>query len=159
MTGTPKQPGIVYIFGATEVSHYIEKMARDCDFSTVVIDNDTQYLNEKLHPHSKRMLLESFEDLSSVPVTTEDYVLVMTRGHMYDPEVLVYGIICGARYVGMLGCTAKNARVFEKAKGMGVTDEQLAATYTPIGLKFGAKTPAELALCIVAQLIQVRSSK
>jgi len=154
-----KQSGIVFIFGASEISHYLEKMAWDCDFPTVVVDYDEKYLNEKRQPLSRRILVESFEDLSGVPVTKDDYVLVLTRGHMYDPEVLAYGILCGARYVGMMGCKDKNDKVFELAKRRGVTDEQLAATYTPIGLKFGAKTPAELALCIVAELVQVRSGK
>ena len=154
-----KPSGIVYIFGAGEVSHYLEKMAQDCDFPTVVIDDDEEYLNEKRLPLSRRVLVESFEDLPDLGVTSEDYVLVLTRGHMYDPEVITYGIRAGAHYVGMMGCLDKNERVFAMARGKGVTDEQLRATYTPIGLKFGAKTPAELALCIVAELVQVRYNK
>jgi xanthine dehydrogenase accessory factor len=154
-----KRSGVVYIFGAGEIAHYLEKMAQDCDFPTVVLDNDSEYLNKNRLPLSKRILIESFDNLPDLGITNEDYVLVLTRGHMYDPEVLVHGIKCGARYVGMMGCDPKNEKVFEIARRSGVTDEQLAATYTPIGLKFGAKSPAELALCIVAELVQVRSVK
>lgn len=151
-----KRTGIVYIFGACEASHFLEKMAQDCDFKTVVIDYDAKYLNEERLPLSRRVLIESFEDIPDLGITEEDYVLVLTRGHMYDPEVIAYGIRSGAQYVGMMGCGMKNDRVFELAEAQGATRQQLEATHTPIGLHFGAKTPAELALCIVAELIQVR---
>jgi xanthine dehydrogenase accessory factor len=75
---------------------------------------------------------------------------------MYDPEALIHGIEAGAYYVGMLGCLEKNERVFAMAEEKGISRELLEATHTPIGLKFGAKTPAELALCIVAELVKVR---
>lgn len=148
--------GTVYVFGAGEVAHFVERMARDCDFETVVIDYDAAYLNAERLPCSQRILIESFADIPDLGISEADYVLVLTRGHMYDPEALVYGIKAGAQYVGMMGCAEKNERVFEFAKVQGIPREKLDATHTPIGLKFGAKTPAELALCIVAELVQVR---
>ena len=154
-----KRTGIVYIFGAGEVSHYLERMAQDCDFETVVIDYDEEYLNENRLPLSRRVFVESFKNIPDLGITKEDYVLVLTRGHMYDPETLTYGIKSGAQYVGMMGNAMKNEKVFNFAIEKGITRGQLEATHTPIGLKFGAKTPAELALCIVAELIQVRSEK
>ena len=151
--------GRVYVFGAGEVAHYLERMAQDCGFDTVVIDDDPAFLNAERLPLSERVLVESFESLPDLGVGAQDYVLVLTRGHMYDPEVLVYGIKAGAQYVGMMGMAAKNERVFAMAMEQGITREQLEATHTPIGLKFGAKTPAELALCIVAELVQVRAAR
>jgi len=151
--------GVVYIFGAGEVAHYLERMAQDCDFETVVIDYDPEYLNVQRVPLSRRVLVTSFEELPDLGVGAEDYVLVLTRGHMYDPEVMVYGIRAGAQYVGMMGTATKNEKVFDLAMEQGITREQLEATHTPIGLRFGAKTPAELALCIVAELIQVRAER
>jgi xanthine dehydrogenase accessory factor len=88
-----------------------------------------------------------------------DYVLVLTRGHMHDPETFVYGINTGAHYVGMMGCAMKNDRVFEMAQAQGISIAQIEATHSPIGLKFGAKTPPELAMCIVAEMIQDRAER
>jgi xanthine dehydrogenase accessory factor len=149
--------GRVYVFGAGEVAHFVERMAHDCDFETVVIDDDAAYLNEERLPLSQRVLIESFTRIPSLGITSSDYVLVLTRGHMYDPEALVHGIEAGAYYVGMMGCLEKNERVFALAQAQGIARDRLEATHTPIGLKFGAKTPAELALCIVAELVQVRA--
>jgi xanthine dehydrogenase accessory factor len=151
-----ERTGTVYVLGAGEVAHFIERMAQDCDFETVVIDYDAAYLNAERLPHSRRVLIGSFADIPDLGITEEDYVLVLTRGHMYDPEALVYGIRTGAHYVGMMGCAQKNERVFALAEAQGISREELDATHTPIGLRFGAKTPAELALCIVAELVQVR---
>ncbi|MDR2105976.1 MAG: XdhC family protein [Coriobacteriales bacterium] len=151
-----ERDGIVYVFGAGEVTQFIERMAQDCGFETVVIDDDATYLNEKRLPHSRRILIESFKDIPALGVTAADYVLVLTRGHVYDPEALAFGIEAGAHYVGMMGRLEKNERVFQLAEARGIPREKLEATHTPIGLKFGAKTPAELALCIVAELVKVR---
>ncbi|MDR2673194.1 MAG: XdhC family protein [Coriobacteriales bacterium] len=148
--------GRVFMFGAGEVSHFIERMAADCDFETIVIDDDAAYLNAERLPLSRRVLLESFATIPDLDIDRSDYILVLTRGHMHDPEALIYGIKTGAQYVGMMGCLEKNERVFSLAQAKGIDRAQLEATHTPIGLKFGAKTPAELALCIVAELIQVR---
>jgi xanthine dehydrogenase accessory factor len=154
-----ERSGVAYIFGAGEVTHFIERMARDCDFDTVVIDDDPSYLNEERLPLSRRVLLDTFAEIPDLGITPADYVLVLTRGHMHDPEALIYGLKTGAHYVGMMGCLEKNGRVFELAKGMGIPREKFEATHTPIGLKFGAKTPPELALCIVAELVSVRYEK
>lgn len=145
-----------FIMGAGTVGSEVEKMAHAVGFETVAVDYDPQYLNEERFPLSERILIESFEDLPDLGITDSDYMLVLTRGHMYDPEALIYSIQSPAYYVGMMGCLEKNQRVFDLAQKTGCSREELEATHTPIGLKFGAKTPPELALCIVAELIQVR---
>jgi xanthine dehydrogenase accessory factor len=151
-----EQSGRVFIFGAGEIAHWIDKVARDVDFETIVIDDNAEYLNPERLPFSKLIQIESFDAIGDLGITPADYVLVLTRGHMHDPEALIYGIKTGAQYVGMMGCMDKNKRVFDFAEAEGVSREQLEATHTPIGLKFGAKTSSELALCIVAELIQTR---
>ena len=89
-------------------------------------------------------------------VTVADYVCVLTRGHMYDPQSCAWGVVCNAHYVGMMGCKGKNETVHDLVIGLGATEEGWARIKRPIGLKFGAKTPAELAVSIVAELIDVR---
>jgi xanthine dehydrogenase accessory factor len=151
-----EQNGRVFVFGAGEIAHWIERFAHDVDFETIVLDDDASYLNPERLPLSKLIHVEDFGALPDLGIRTQDYVLVLTRGHMYDPEVLVYGIKAGAQYVGMMGCDHKNEKVFDYAEQQEVTRAQLEATHTPIGLRFGAKTSSELAMCIVAELIQTR---
>lgn len=151
--------GKAYIFGAGEVPLWVARMARDVGFSTVVLDDDAEFLNVERFPCSECVMVTDYANIPDLGIGERDYVLVLTRGHMRDPEALIYGIQTGAHYVGMMGSAVKNERVFAMAKGKGVTSEQIAQTYSPIGLKFGAKTPPELALCIVAELVQVRAER
>ena len=75
---------------------------------------------------------------------------------MYDPECCIWAERCNAHYVGMMGCAGKNGTVYEIVRAAGLTEKQWEHVKRPIGLKFGAKTPAELAIAIVAELIDVR---
>ena len=106
----------------------------------------------------ERIVLEggSFDGLADLACAPEDYVCVLTRGHMFDPEGCVWATRHGAHYVGMMGCAGKNDRVHDLVLAAGATEEDWARVKRPIGLKFGAKTPAELAIAIVAELVDVR---
>jgi xanthine dehydrogenase accessory factor len=149
----------VFLLGAGTVAAEVERVANMVDFETIAVDHDPAYLNPERFPLSRRVLVESFEALPDLGIGAEDYVCVLTRGHMYDPEALVHGIRTGAGYVGMMGCAEKNERVFELATRSGIDRATLEATHTPIGLKFGAKSPTELAMSVVAELIQVRYAR
>ena len=149
----------VFLLGAGTVAAEVERVASMVDFETIVVDHDPAYLNQERFPRSNRILIDTFESIPDLGITPEDYVCVLTRGHMYDPEALVYGIRSGAGYVGMMGCAEKNERVFELAQREHIDRATLEATHTPIGLRFGAKTPTELAMAVVAELIQVRHDR
>jgi xanthine dehydrogenase accessory factor len=149
----------VFLLGAGTVAAEVERVASMVDFETVVVDHDPAYLNAERFPRSRRVLIESFDAIPDLGITPDDYVCVLTRGHMHDPQALVHGIRAGAGYVGMMGSAEKNARVFELAEQAGVARAALEATHTPIGLKFGAKSPTELALSVTAELIQVRHAR
>jgi xanthine dehydrogenase accessory factor len=149
----------VFIFGASPVSAELERVANMVDFKTVVVDYDPVYLNPERFPHSERVLIKNFEAMPDLHIAKDDYVVVLTRGHMYDPQALIYGIRSGAGYVGMMGSKEKNERVFELAQKQNIDRATLEATHTPIGIRFGAKTPIEVALSITAELIQVRNER
>jgi len=151
-----EQAGRAFIFGAGEVPLWVARIAKDMGFSSVVIDDEASYLAEERFPFSKRVHID-YDTIPDLGISERDYVLVLTRGHMYDPEALIYSLNTKAHYVGMMGKVSKNERVFRMAQAKGVTAEQIERTYAPIGLKFGAKTPPELALCIVAEMVQVRA--
>lgn len=151
-------PVRVWLLGASDVAVELAKLASHVGFDVVVVDNDPAYLNESRFPDVERILLPSddFSALDEHAANPADYVCVLTRGHMYDPECCVWAERCNAHYVGMMGCAGKNNTVYEIVKAAGLTDEQWEHVKRPIGLKFGAKTPAELAIAIVAELIDVR---
>ena len=127
-------------------------------FDVVAVDYDPAYLSEQRFPDCERILFDQpdFSGLDAVTASPADYVCVLTRGHMFDPESCLWAMRNDVHYVGMMGCAGKNDTVYELVTSNGMTDEQWDKVKRPIGLKFGAKTPAELAIAIVAELIDVR---
>ncbi|MFT3913110.1 MAG: XdhC family protein [Anaeromyxobacteraceae bacterium] len=148
----------VFLLGASPVAAQVARVAGMVDFLTVAVDDDPAYLNPERFPASERVLVPGWDRLPDLGIGPDDHVCVLTRGHMHDPEALVYAVRSGAGYVGMMGAAEKNARVFELAE-QHVPRAQLEATHTPIGLRFGARTPVELAMSVVAELIQVRDHR
>ena len=146
----------VWLLGASDSAAEVAALAAHVGFDVVAVDYDAAYLNEQRFPGVQRLLIDSFDDMEDLPARTGDYVCVLTRGHMYDPQGCVWATRIGAHYIGMMGCAGKNQKVHGLCLERGMTEEQWQAIKRPIGLKFGAVTPAELAIAIVAELVDVR---
>ena len=127
-------------------------------FHVVAVDYDPAFLNEERFPQAERIMLHggNFDELANMPARPEDYVCVLTRGHMFDPESCIWALQNGVHYVGMMGCAGKNSTVHDLVINAGISEADWDRVKRPIGLKFGAKTPAELAIAIVAELVDVR---
>ncbi len=148
----------VWLLGASDVACELAPMALHVGFSVSVADYDPAYLNEDRFPGVDRILLGkgNFDDLQNYHASEKDYVCVLTRGHMFDPQGCLWAVRHGVHYTGLMGCAGKNNTVYELVRAQGLSDAQWANIKRPIGIKFGAKTPAELAISIVAELIDVR---
>ena len=94
-----------------------------------------------------------------VTVTPDDYVVVMTRGHQADYEVLTQVLRSGAKYLGCIGSKQKLAFCRDRLQKSGFTDEEYSRLHAPIGLAIGAETPEEIAISIAAELIAVRAGR
>lgn len=149
-------PVRVWILGASDAASEVAALADHVGFAVVVVDYDEAYLNENRFPQAQRVLLRGFDELETLTASADDYVCVLTRGHMFDPEGCLWATKNEAHYIGLMGCAGKNNRVYELCREQGMTDEQWGHIKRPIGLAFGAKTPAELAIAIVGELVDVR---
>lgn len=151
-------PVRVWLLGASDAACEVARLASHVGFDVTVVDYDTSYINAQRFPDAKRIVLENgnFDGLDDIEARAGDYVCVLTRGHMFDPEGCVWAVRNDAAYIGMMGCAGKNDTVHALVTDRGVTEEQWESIKRPIGLKFGAKTPAELAIAIVAELVDVR---
>lgn len=152
------EPVRVWLLGASDVAAELAPLAEHVGFTVTVVDCDGAYLNAERFPTSERILFDGddFGELANCKASPQDYVCVLTRGHMFDPDGCIWAVSQDVHYIGMMGCKGKNNTVHDLVVAGGVTEEQWDAIKRPIGLKFGAKTPAELAIAIVAELIDVR---
>lgn len=152
--------GIVYIFGGGHVSQALVPALAAVDFRCRVLEDRADFCNPSLFPGVERtVFLQSQEDWNTLSIGKKDYICIMTRGHKDDLACEAFALRTPARYIGVIGSRKKTASVNAKLKEMGFTGCDLDRITTPIGLDIGAQTPAEIAVSIAAQLIQVRAAK
>lgn len=152
------QPGRVYIFGGGHVAQALVPALAAVDFTCVVLEDREEFCRPELFPHAERIMQIDMQKIAdAVTITEEDYVCVMTRGHKDDTLVQEQILRTPARYIGVIGSRRKKAAVFLALMESGLTEEDLARITTPIGLEIQAETPAEIAVSIAAQMIQVRA--
>ena len=150
--------GRVYIFGGGHVSQALVPAIAAVGFRPVVYDDRPEFADMTLFPQAEAALCGSFEELSrQVAVTADDYVVIMTRGHQADYEVLAQLLRSGARYLGCIGSKRKLALCRDRLLEAGFTAGEYARVHAPIGLAIGAETPEEIAVSVTAELIAVRA--
>ena len=147
----------VFIFGGGHVGMALSQIAPTAGFRVVVVDDRPAFANPRRFPNADHVLVRGFDEpLSALPIDDRSYIVVMTRGHSKDLEVVSRALKTPASYVGMIGSRRKVALTFEALAREGHSPEAIARVHAPIGLRIGADTPGEIAISVVAELIQAR---
>ena len=150
----------LYIFGAGHVSRPTAQIAALVGFRVTVLDDRAEFANAGRFPQAKISVLGSYADcFAGLYTGQEAFVVIVTRGHVHDAEVLAQALGTRAGYIGMIGSSRKREAVYQRLRGQGFTDADLARVRCPIGLDIGAETPEEIAVSINAELVQVRADK
>ena len=154
-------PGRVYIFGCGHVSRELQPVLSHLGFRCVMLDDRAEFARKELFPTAEDVRIVDFNRLGDfVSIGPEDYVCIMTRGHAYDTVIQAQALRCNPCYVGVIGSRKKAAGVRMVLKrDYGMSDEELDCITTPIGLEIDAETPAEIAISIAGQMIQVRARR
>src|SRR4029450_12871574 len=114
-------------------------------------------LEPERFPKDVALRAASGEFLGSLPPMDEStYVAVVTRCHRTDLAALRRILVAPVRYVGMIGSRRKVRVVRERLRSEGFSEERLESLRAPIGLSIGSCTPAEIAVSIAGELIQIR---
>ncbi|QQE80594.1 XdhC family aldehyde oxidoreductase maturation factor [Alicyclobacillus sp. SO9] len=153
--------GTVYLFGAGHVGQQVATLTGMVDFRTVVLDDRAEFANGERFPTVDEILvLKSFDScFSRLSVSGDSYIVILTRGHGHDKTVLEQALATDAGYIGLISSQRKRKLLYQALQDSGVSDEQLHRVYSPVGVEIGAETPEEIAISIVAQLIQVRGER
>lgn len=150
--------GKVYLFGGGHLSQELEPLLNHVGFSCVVLDDRAEFADPALFPGAQAVRRVDFAALRE-PVTAEDYIVIATRGHLADTDCIRFALRTQAKYIGVVGSRKKVKFVRETMLAEGFEEDDLNRLTTPIGLPIGSETPAEIAVSIAAQLIQVRAGK
>jgi len=147
-----------YIFGGGHVGLALEPVLRHINFATVIIDDRVDFANAERFSESETIVIENFGNAYEGIETDENsYIIIVTRGHAGDYDVLKQTLAKPHAYIGMIGSRGKVAEVYKMLREDGFSQEQLDKVYSPIGLSIHAETPEEIAVSIAAEMIQVRA--
>ena len=147
------------LFGAGHVGKALYRLACLQDINVTVIDSRDEILIPEDFPGADLIKVD-YSDLSSLKLDVYNpYYCIFTHGHSGDKACLEWCLHQESEYVGMIGSKGKVKTTFEKLINEGYTEEQLSKVHSPIGIKIGGDTPAEIAVSIMAEIIQVYSSK
>lgn len=144
------------IVGAGHVAQPLARLASVAGFRVLVVDDREEFLAAGRFPEAETRLV-SFADLAAgVPLHRGTYAVIVTRSHQHDEQVLRQLLDKPLAYLGVIGSRRKVQGMFARLREQGFSAEQLARVRAPIGLDIGAQTPAEIALSVAAELVQVR---
>ena len=152
-------PPTLLVAGAGHVGQAVARLAAGLDFHVVVFDDRADLLSKERFDDGIELVAGDIgQVLGNYPLDAACYVVIVTRGHQHDQRALEAVIRRTTAYVGMMGSRRKSAAVLEALTRSGIPRELLDRVHTPIGLSIGAVTVPELAVSILAELIQVRNS-
>jgi len=153
----PAPPKLIVV-GAGHIALPLVRMAKVLDFHVIVIDDRLLFANRERFPDADEVLVgDMAQMLKEMALTPSCYIVLITRGHMYDEPCLREIIRSQAKYIGMIGSRRRIKACFQRFRDEGkIAEELIERVYAPIGLDIATETPAEIALSILGEIIKVR---
>lgn len=148
----------VYIFGAGHVANKLARITKFIGFNTVVLDDRMEFANRSnFETADDIIVLDSFENaFSNIKIDEKSYIVIVTRGHMNDKDVLAQALKTNAAYIGMIGSIKKRDFIYNQLLDEGFTNDDFKRVHCPVGLKINAETPEEIGISIAAEMIMFK---
>lgn len=146
------------LLGGGHIAQPLCRYAADLDFAVTVVDDRPTFAYQSRFPEAEKVICDAFPHaLQQLRVGERDYAAVITRGHRYDADCL-RTILAGQfpKYLGMIGSRRRVTALLKMLEEEGFPWDALDKIHSPIGIAIGALTVQEIAISIVAELIQCR---
>jgi xanthine dehydrogenase accessory factor len=148
---------VLLVVGAGHIGQSLTRLGEYAGFSVTVLDDRPDFASRQPLPEADRILCgDLVESLRGIPIDSNTYVVLVSRGHKQDELALREVVTASAAYVGMIGSRRRVTTVLQHLAHVGFPQEALERVRTPIGLDIGAETPEEIAVSIIAEIIQAR---
>lgn len=152
VAGKPK----LMVAGGGHVAQAIARQALLLDFDVTILEDRPEF-SDPARFGGARVLGGFIPDtLASLDYGWSSYIVVATRGHKLDGDCILAAVKTKARYIGLLGSRRKAVLIAEMLREHGVPQDRIDAIRTPVGLDLGGRTPAEIALSVLAEITQER---
>ena len=149
-------PPTLFMVGGVHIAVALSTLAKVIGFHTVVVDPRSAFATEARFPHADELVVAWPDEALEGRLDARSCVAVLTHDPKLDDPALRVALASPARYIGALGSSKTHATRRDRLRGEGFSDEQLARIHGPIGLPIGAKTPPEIALSILADVVSVQ---
>ena len=151
---TPPQ---LVICGGGHVSRALASLAKPLEFRLFITDDREEFANEDRFPEADIIVSEKPEDaLPNLPINPNTFIVVATRGHRYDNSALLAAAKTPARYVGLMGSKRKTILIYEDLMKSDLSLDRIREIRSPIGLDIKARTPEEIAISIMSEMLMFR---
>lgn len=149
----------LYCFGAGHVAVPTVHIAALVGFRVVVIDDRAEFASTERFPDAAQICVaEDFNRaLEGLEIDRDSFIIIMTRGHQFDRMVLEQALKTEAFYIGMISSRRKRDSIYQALLAKRIQKKELERVHSPIGIDIESETPEEIAVSIVAQLIQERA--
>jgi len=148
----------VLVIGAGHVGRAVAHLAKWLGFRVVVADDRPEYANEEWAPGADLYLAVPIKDIPQrLTILPDTYIVLTTRNMGVDVEGLPHLLDTPAGYLGVIGSRRRWAAAVQQLEARGLPREKLAKVHSPMGLELNAETPEEIAVSILAEIIQVRN--
>jgi xanthine dehydrogenase accessory factor len=148
------------LYGAGHVGERVAAVAGEIGLATVVVDDRPDFASRARFPKAADVRCADLakDPLGGLVPDAQDFVVILTRCHALDEGVLEAALATRARYVGLIGSRRKIGLILRSiARRIGSDPRQDPRLHAPIGLRLGDKTPGEIAISILAELLLVKS--
>ena len=144
------------VVGAVHVTQALIPMAETAGYEVIVIDPRRAWASEDRFPDVTVMTDWPDEAIKLLKPDQRSAIVVLTHDPKLDDPALIAALDSKAFYVGALGSKKTHAKRLERLTEEGLSERLLARIHAPIGLAINAKSPAEIAISILAEVTQVR---
>jgi xanthine dehydrogenase accessory factor len=152
-------PPRLIVVGAVHIAQSLAPMATMLEFDVTVVDPRGAWATAQRFPGVNVIQDWADEAFQAMGLDSSTAVVTLTHDPKLDDPALEAALKSDAFYVGALGSRRTHAKRKERLAEVGITDEQFARIHGPVGLNIGAKSPAEIAISILGQIIEVRARR
>ena len=149
------RPRIV-VAGGGHVALAIARQAAMLDFDVTIVEDRPEFADPSRFPNATVLEGDVPTLLASTDYSWNSFVVIATRGHKLDADCMRAAVRTKARYIGLLGSRRKTVLIDEMLRAEGVSEDRLAVIHAPVGLDLGGRTPAEIAMSVMAEITAIR---
>lgn len=144
------------VAGGGHVAKAIARQARLLDFDVTILEDRPEFADPARFDGAQVTTGDVVANIAAFPYSSQTYLVVATRGHKMDADCVLAAARTSVRYIGLLGSRRKTILIEAMLRDEGVDPARLAVIHAPVGLDLGGRTPAEIALSVLAEISQIR---